>query len=226
HGVDAMRLFLLFAAPPEDQMEWTETGIQGRVRFLSRVWRACEPLLGTAGKTPIDRLPEMRGKLQRELVRQVHATLKSGSEETMTRRFHYNTTVAELDKLINALSDALRDGLGADPAVHYAVHAMPIVLAPFAPHIAEELWQRMGHTASVHLERWIPYERSALAVDEITLVVQVNGKIRARIVAEPGLAEERALELALADRNVQTHLAGKQIRKRHYVPDKLLSLVA
>jgi leucyl-tRNA synthetase len=226
HGVDAMRLFLLFAAPPEDQMEWTETGIQGRVRFLARVWRACEPLLSAAGKIPIDRLPEMRGKLQRELVRQVHAALKSGSEETITRRFHYNTTIAELDKLINALSDALRDGLDADPAVHYAVHAMPIVLAPFAPHIAEELWQRLGHKGSVHLEKWIAFERSALAVDEITLVVQVNGKIRARITAEPGLAEERALELALADRNVQTHLAGKTIRKQHYVPDKLLSLVA
>ena len=226
HGVDAMRLFLLFAAPPEDQMEWTETGIQGRVRFLARVWRACEPLLGVAGKVSLDNLPEMRGKLQRELVRQIHATLKSGSDETMTRRFHYNTTIAELDKLINALSDTLRDGLDADPAVHYAVHAMPIVLAPFAPHIAEELWERLGHKTSVHLQRWIPFDRSALAVDEITLVVQVNGKIRARIQTEPGIGEERALELALADRNVQTHLAGKQIRKRHYVQDKLLSLVA
>ena len=225
YGVDAMRLFLLFAAPPEDVMEWTDTGIQGRVRFLGRVWRACEPLLHKAKAAPLNRLPERRGKLQRDLVRQVHATLKSGSEETMTRRFHYNTTIAELDKLINALGDALRDGLNDDPSVAYAVHAMPIVLAPFAPHLAEELWSRMGHERSVHLEGWIPVEREALSVDEITLVVQVNGKIRARIAAQPGLEEHRALELALADRNVAAHLGGKPLRKQHYVADKLLSLV-
>ena len=225
HGVDAMRLFLLFAAPPEDTMEWTETGIQGRVRFLGRVWRACEPLAARAGAISLDRLPEIGGKLQRDLVRQVHATLKSGSDETMSRRFHYNTTVAELDKLINALSDALRAGLETDPAVLYAVHAMPIVLAPYAPHIAEELWQRIGHERSVHLERWIEPDPAALAVEEITLVVQVNGKIRARIASTPGLAEERALALALNDPNVQTHLGGREIRKRHYVADKLLSLV-
>lgn len=225
HGVDAMRLFLLFAAPPEDTMEWTERGIQGRVRFLGRVWRACEPLLVRAGTASLDSLPEMRGKLQRDLVRQVHATLKSGTDETLTRRFHYNTTVAELDKLINALSDALRDGLEDDPAVLYAVHAMPIVLAPFAPHIAEELWSRMGHDRSVHLERWPAHDPRALAVDRITLVVQVNGKIRARIAAEPRLSENRAVELALADANVQSHVGGKPVKKRHYVEDKLLSLV-
>jgi leucyl-tRNA synthetase len=220
-----MRLFLLFAAPPEDQMEWTDTGIQGRVRFLARVWRACEPLLDNAKSVSVDRLPEMRGKLQRDLVRQIHATLKSGSDETLTRRFHYNTTIAELDKLINALGDALRDGLDDDPSVLYAVHVMPIVLAPFAPHLAEELWARMGHAKSVHLERWPKVDAAALAVDEITLVVQVNGKIRARITAEPGLSEHRAVELALAERNVQAHLAGKTLRKQHYVQDKLLSLV-
>ncbi|MBV8150678.1 MAG: leucine--tRNA ligase, partial [Candidatus Eremiobacteraeota bacterium] len=186
HGVDAMRLFLLFAAPPEDTMEWTETGIQGRVRFLGRVWRACEALLPGARGVSFERLPEIRGKLQRGLVRQVHATLKSGSEETLTRRFHYNTTIAELDKLINVLSEALRDGLDDDPAVRYAVRAMPVLLAPFAPHIAEEMWARMGHERSIHLERWIEPDAGALSVDEITLVVQVNGKIRARIMTEPG----------------------------------------
>ena len=111
------------------------------------------------------------------------------------------------------------------PATLYAVHALPVVLAPFAPHIAEELWMRIGHTTSVHLERYLEPDDRALAVDEITLVVQVNGKIRARIPAAPGITEETALALAMNDSNVLGQLEGKELRKRIYVPDKLLNLV-
>ena len=108
----------------------------------------------------------------------------------------------------------------------YAVHALPLVIAPFAPHIAEELWARMGHTSSVHLERYLEPSEQALAVDEITLVVQVNGKIRARLQTAPGISEDQAFELAMRQSAVQAQLDGKQIRKRIYVADKLLNLVA
>jgi leucyl-tRNA synthetase len=234
HGVDAMRMFLLKATPPEDTMEWTDEGIAGRVRFLDRVWRICttqaeggEPLVARARAVALDRLPEVRGDDQRELVRAVHAALRSGAEETQTRRFHYNTTLARLDELLNIASKfTQRPGSSDDPALLYAVHAFPIVLAPFAPHIAEELWHRIGYERSVHLERWIPYDPSALAASEIELVVQVNGKIRARLRVAPGIAEADALELALDDPNVQAYLDGKTIRKRVFVADKLLSLVA
>jgi leucyl-tRNA synthetase len=107
----------------------------------------------------------------------------------------------------------------------YAVHVLPLVLAPYTPHIADELWSRLGHERSVHLERIVDLAEEALAVDEITLVVQVNGKIRARIPAAPGIAETAAIELALADRNVQSQLEGKEIRKRVFVQDKLVNLV-
>ena len=226
-GVDAMRLFLLKATPPEDTMEWTDDGIAGRVRFLDRVWRAAEPLAERVRDVPLERLPDIRGEAQRAIVRAVHAALKSGSEETETRRFHYNTTLARLDELVNALTKfGQSEHAAADPALLYAAHALPVLLAPFAPHIAEELWQRYGYATSVHLATWIDYEPAALALESVELVVQVNGKIRGRLAVAPGIAEADALALAHADANVRTHLAGKTIRKSIFVPGKLISFVA
>jgi leucyl-tRNA synthetase len=227
YGVDAMRLFLLKAAPPEDALEWTDEGIVGRVRFVQRVWRAAEPLASVARTVPLDRLPEIRGEAQRELVRALHVALESGKNETATHRFHYNVTTAKLDELVNHLTAALREpDAQDDPAVRYVVHALPIVLAPFAPHLADELWSRMGYERSVHLERWIEPDPAALAVEEITLVVQVNGKVRARIQAAPGIGEDDAFALAMRAPAVTAQIDGKQIRKRIFVADKLLNIVA
>jgi leucyl-tRNA synthetase len=227
NGVDAMRLFLLKATPPEDTMEWTDEGIAGRVRFLDRVWRAAEPLASRARSVPIDALPEIRGDDQRAIVRAVHAALKSGSEETETRRFHYNTTLARLDELVNAITKFGQSPTAADdPALLYAVHALPVLLAPFAPHIAEELWTRYGYDTSVHLATWIDFEPSALALETIELVVQVNGKIRGRLAVPPDIAEADALALAHADANVRAYLDGKTLRKQIFVPGKLISFVA
>ena len=207
-------------------MEWTDEGIAGRVRFLDRVWRACEPYVAAAANVPIDRLPERRGDLEWETIRAVHAALRSGSEETATRRFHYNTTLARLDELVNALTKlAQQDGAQSPPALSYAVRVLPIVLAPFAPHIAEELWHRMGFEGSVHLERWLDFDPAALAVDRIELVVQVNGKIRGRLTVAPDVAEADAVTLALSDANVNAFVAGKTLRKHIFVPGKLVNLV-
>ncbi|HEY0613900.1 MAG TPA: leucine--tRNA ligase [Candidatus Elarobacter sp.] len=227
YGVDAMRLFLLKAAPAEDALDWNDEGIIGRVRFVQRVWRAAEPFAGTARSAPLDRLPEMRGEAQRELVRALHVALESGKSETETRRFHYNVTTAKLDELVNVLTTALREpGAAGDPAVRYVVHALPVVLAPFAPHLADELWERMGYTESVHRAPWIEPDPEALAVAEITLVVQVNGKVRARLQAAPGIGEDEAFARAMREPTVTAQIDGKQVRKRIFVPDKLLNIVA
>ncbi len=226
YGVDAMRLFLLKAAPPEDSLEWTDEGIVGRTRFISKVWRACAPLCDAAAAVSYTSLPEIRGDAQRNLVRAVHIALQSGASETETRRLHYNATTARLDELINALTPAVRDpAMVSDPAVLYTVHVMPIVLAPFAPHLAEELWRALGHTTSVHLERWIDADPSALAVQTIEFVVQVNGKVRGRVATPPGIDEETAFALAMSDANVKAIVGDQPIRKRIYVKDKLLNLV-
>jgi leucyl-tRNA synthetase len=226
YGVDAMRLFLLKAAPPEDALEWTDEGIVGRVRFIQRVWRACEPSAAAAGRAPLDHLPACAGDQQRALVRALHLALKSARDETLTRRFHYNVTTARLDELVNLLTAAVRDpALAGDPAVLYTIHALPLALAPFAPHIADELWERMGHTASVHVERWLEPDPAALAVDEITVVVQVNGKVRGRLQVAPGTPEDALYALALAESGVRLHTDGKAVRKRVFVPDKLLNIV-
>ncbi|HTU80836.1 MAG TPA: class I tRNA ligase family protein, partial [Candidatus Acidoferrales bacterium] len=146
-------------------------------------------------------------------------------DETRSRRFHYNATIAKLDELVNALTAAARSAPGG-AATRYAAHALPVLIAPFAPHLAEELWERFGHAASVHLERYLEPDERALSVEEIVLVVQVNGKIRARIAASPGIGEEEAFALAVLEPNVRAQLDGKDVRKRIFVPDKLLNVVA
>jgi leucyl-tRNA synthetase len=222
YGIDAMRLFLMYVTPPEEMSNWTNDGISGRVRLLSRMWRACEPYFAAPRSKDEGReLPVAESAEEKALLRALHAAAKSAIDETLSRRFHYNATIAKFDELVNLMTAD-----GDTPAKRYAVAMLPIVIAPFAPHIAEELWERLGQTTSVHLEDYLQPDERALAIDEITLVVQVNGKVRARIPAATGVSEDAAVALALADPNVLAHLDGKEVRKRIYVPDKLLNLVA
>ena len=221
-GVDAMRLFALYVTPPEETSDWTDEGISGRVRLLNRIWRACEPLFeAPAGSGACD-LPAAQTSADKALLRAVHVAAKSAVDETLSHRFHYNATIAKLDELVNLITVSSAPD---SPVTVYAVRALPILIAPFAPHIAEELWERFGHTTSVHLEPYLQPDERALAVDEITLVVQVNGKVRARLVVAPGIGEEQAFALALEEANVRSHVDGKEVRKRIYVPGKLLNIV-
>jgi leucyl-tRNA synthetase len=224
NGVDAMRLFLLYVTPPEETSNWTDEGISGRVRFINRVWRACEPFFTPREAPQARTLPQARTPEEKALLRAVHVAAKSAIDETLSRRFHYNATIARLDELVNALTAANMQ-LPASPVTRYAAEMLPILIAPFAPHIADEIWERYGHDKSVHLEPYLEPAKEALAVEEVTLVVQVNGKIRARVTASPGISEDQALALALAEPNVHAQTEGKQIRKRIYVADKLLNLV-
>jgi leucyl-tRNA synthetase len=231
NGIDAMRLFLLYVTPPEETSNWTDDGISGRVRLLNRIWRACEPFFsggnGTRDAEPVEarQVPQAEGAEEKALTRAVHVAAKSAIDETTSRRFHYNATIARLDELVNSMTAALTS-MPESQALRYAVGVLPILVAPFAPHIAEELWQRLGHTSSVHLEHYLEPDQRVLATEQITLIVQVNGKVRARITAPAGVTEAEALALALDDSNVRVHLGGKEVRKHIYVTDRLLNLVA
>ena len=226
NGVDAMRLFLLKATPPEDTMEWTDEGIAGRVRFLDRVWRAAEPL--AAARTLRAARPAARALRRRaaraRARRSRRAEIRCGRDRDASLPLQHD---ARATRRTRQCDHEVRDRTGdpSDPALLYAVHALPLVLAPFAPHIAEELWHRYGYGTSVHLERWPAADPAALAVDTIEFVVQVNGKIRARIAVPPDIGEASALDLARADPNVLAHIEGKTIRKEVFVPGKLVSLV-
>jgi leucyl-tRNA synthetase len=226
NGVDAMRLFLLYATPPEDTMEWSDEGISGRVRMINRIWRACEPHLenNLSQAIPLRELPPMADAREQALIRAVHVAAKSAIDETASRRFHYNATIAKFDEYVNALTALTRERPDS-AAVRYAARALPLTIAPFAPHIAEELWSRMGHAGSVHLERYLEVDDRALAQDEITLVVQVNGKVRARMALPTGTGQIEALAAALAHAGLRQHLEGKEVRKQIFIPDKLLNLV-
>jgi leucyl-tRNA synthetase len=222
-GVDAMRLFALYVTPPEETSDWTNEGIVGRVRLLNRIWRAGEPFFDKPHDGGARELPTAKTAAEKALLRAVHVAAKSAIDETLSRRFHYNATIAKLDELVNLITES--SGAADSPVAAYAVRALPILVAPFAPHIAEELWERFGHTTSVHLEPYLQPDDRALSVEEITLVVQVNGRVRARIVVAPGIGEEEAFALALEEANVRSHLDGKEVRKRIYVPGKLLNIV-
>ncbi len=225
YGVDAMRLFLLYVTPPEDTSDWNDDGISGRIRFIARVWRLCEPHLQAASHVDVRVFPQANTKEEKALLRAVHTAVKSALDETLSRRFHYNATIAKFDEYLNALSTATT-AMPDSPCTLYAIAALPLVLAPFAPHIAEELWAGLGHRTSVHLERFLEPDPRALDVDEITLVVQVNGKIRGRITTAPGISEDDALALAHAEKPVIAALEGKTIRKVIFVPNKLVNIVA
>ncbi|MDQ2992680.1 MAG: leucine--tRNA ligase [Candidatus Eremiobacteraeota bacterium] len=223
-GVDAMRLLLLYVTPPEDTSDWTDEGIIGRVRMLNRLWRACEPHFAHAAETPLRELPPCADAAEKQLLRAVHVAAKSTLDETLSRRFHYNTTIAKFDEYLNALT-TLGKERPESPVVRYAVHALPVLIAPFAPHIAEEIWSQMGYKHSVHTERYLAVDERALELDEMTLVVQVNGKLRARIALPSNTDEATAVAAALANAAVQQHIDGKEIRKQIYVPGKLLNIV-
>src|SRR6202163_143396 len=236
HGVDAMRLFLLAAAPPEDTMEWSEAGILGRVRFINRIWRACVPYFGDAAAGRDDDLEDMVATGDDAAVmRALHRVIKSTIDETDTRRLHYNTVVARLDEFANLftpLAQRFEDAAvrAADPQAYriflHCVNTAPLILAPFAPHLADALWQRLGHARSVHAETLPAPDENWLREQSIVVVVQVNGKVRARFAVAPGVSEGELVERAMREPTVTAQIDGKQVRKVIFVPDKLLNIVA
>lgn len=218
YGADTARLFILFAAPPERDLEWNDSAVEGCYRFLGRVYRFVQRYLAASegGGDPAR---------EKELRYLAHTSLARITED-IDQRFNFNTAVSAIMELVNGLYAAM-DAYGdkRSPAIDEATDILVHVLAPFVPHLAEELWAALGHETSVHLETWPQYDESALVQDEVEMVVQINGKVREHITVDVALSKEEVAEQALADARVQALIAGKTVRKTIVVPKKLINFV-
>ncbi len=220
-GADIARITILFAAPPENEMVWTEEGVQGAWRYLNRVYRlVSENLAELKAQGEAFEPAELEGA-HKALYQKLHQTIKKVTDDLEALRF--NTAIAALMELLNTLSD-YRKEQGVSPVFRHAVLRYVQMLAPFAPHLAEELWHHF-HTTSVFHAPWPTLDEEALKADHFELVVQVNGRVRGRTTVSSNASEEEIRRLAKALPNVQQHLEGKEVVKEIYVPKKLLNIV-
>jgi leucyl-tRNA synthetase len=232
YGADTVRLFILFAAPPQNDLDWSEQGVEGAHRFLGRVWRFVEENLEnlTRKSAQTDPVPmaSLSDSAQRDFKRKIHNTIFTVTRD-IDQEKQFNTAIARLMELTNALY-TFAPKLGAEDEVGHrllreAVDVLLNCLSPFSPHIAEELWQMLGHESLLSLTPWPVPEEDALVADSVTIVVQVNGKVRAKLPMAAGLDEAQLRNAVFADPQVQEKTAGKEILKTIVVPDKLVNIV-
>jgi leucyl-tRNA synthetase len=223
YGADTARMFILFKAPPEKDLEWDDADVEGQFRFLNRVWRQVYDFVSRGGGTASLQAKVEVGSLtkaERDLRRAVHTAIKEVSEDL--EEYQFNTAIAELMKLSNALAEA---GIPDSPVYAEGIRTLVLLLAPFAPHIAEELWQALGGTDSVHRQSWPSYDPVALVADTVTIVVQVNGKLRGSFEAPADVTPEEQERLALQSEAAQKYLQGATPKKVVVVPKKLVNVV-
>jgi len=221
-GADTVRLFMMFAAPPEQALEWSDDGVQGGFRFLKRFWSAVTDHAekGPAGEINASELNET----QKELRRKTHQTIAKISDD-IGRRHSFNTAVAASMELLNAVNKLADDSDSGRAVERESLLAVVVMLSPMVPHICHALWQELGHESALIDQRWPLVDESALKLDLIEMVVQVNGKLRARLTVPVDASKEAIEADALADENVQRYVEGKEIRKVIVVPGRLVSIV-
>ncbi len=225
-GADTGRLYTLFAAPPEKDLEWSEQSIEGCWRFVNRVFRLAErhaeSVRSAKGMSPGRAVPTEKEKV---LLRKTHQTLRRVTQD-FESRWHFNSAIALLMELANAIhaQEPLEEGVR--PEVRREVlELFTLMLAPMTPHLAEELWEMLGYTEGLWKASWPAFDPDLAREEEVEVVVQVNGRVRGRLRVPAGLAESELVTRAMAERFVAQHINGKRVVKRVFVPDKLLNLV-
>ncbi|MDN5324387.1 MAG: leucyl-tRNA synthetase [Thermosipho sp. (in: thermotogales)] len=226
YGADTLRTYILFMAPPEKDAEWSDAGIEGVNRFLKRLWNNFYSILPLI-KDVKDEKIILKDKKEKDLRRKLHQSIKKITED-IEGGFKFNTAIAGLMELNNSLSDYLnsteRDKLNL-PLLRELAENLILILSPFAPHMAEEMWHDLGKDTLIVNETWPEYDKEALKVDEVTIIIQINGKVRGKINVSVDEDEEKVKELALNEPKIASYVQGKEIVKVIYVKNKLLNIV-
>jgi len=221
-GADTVRLFMMFAAPPEQSLEWSDDGVQGAFRFLKRFWAAVQEHATLGSVEPLD--IAALDDAQKELRRKTHQTIAKISDD-VGRRYTFNTAVAASMELLNTINRFADDSAQGRAVQQEALDAIVLMLSPIVPHICHELWQVLGHDTVPVDELWPAFDDAALSQDTVELVVQVNGKLRGRVSVAANADKDTIAELALTDENVQRFVADKVVRKMIVVPGRLVNIV-
>jgi leucyl-tRNA synthetase len=228
YGADTTRLFILFAAPPERDLDWNDQGVEGCSRFLNRVWRIVRRIIvQTAAASRDAAALAMSSGAALALRRKTHQTIRKVTEDVQDR-FHFNTAVAAIMELINQLYQFPIEQAQDAPtqqALREAAETIALLLSPFTPHIAEELWRQLGHADGVLLHPWPVHDPSLAQEPELTVVVQVNGRVRSRLTVPASIADDDLREAALHHERVQEWVVGRTVRNVIVVPQKLVNIV-
>jgi leucyl-tRNA synthetase len=227
YGADTLRLFCLFAAPPDRDLDWSDQGVEGAYRFLNRLWRLVADLVDSLqGVQPLNGNKALYGD-SKTLHRKTHQTIKRVTNDIETR-FHFNTAISAVMELVN-MTQALKDSVLLDPAgpsvLRSALESAVVLLSPIVPHFADELWEALGHSGSVLEISWPAYREDAIEDDERLIVVQVNGKVRSRFHIAADADEARIKEVALADERIVDRLGSRPVKKLIVVQKKLVNIV-
>lgn len=222
YGADTVRLFIMFAAPPEQSLEWSDNAVEGSFRFIRRLWRQVKEHVdaGLVNGYALDAL----SKEDKALRRQLNETL-SKVDDDFGRRLTFNTAIAVNMELLNAVSKYVADNKNAQGLRQECLEYIVLMLSPIIPHVADQLWLALGHSGDIVKASWPEFDASALVLDEVEMVVQVNGKLRAKITVATTADKASIEKAALADENVQKYISDKVVRKVIIVPKKLVSIV-
>ncbi len=234
YGADTVRLFILFAAPPEQSLEWNDEGVDGASRFLKRLWKLVVTYLSAvpaSDKTPVADLKKTELKkteltsAQKNIRRKLHETIAKVSDD-IGRRHTFNTAIAAVMELINEISKVNDDSEQGAAVAREVIESIVLMLSPIVPHITQQLWNELGYDDLLVDVPWPVCDESALKRDEIELVVQVNGKLRSKINVSADADNDAIEESAMADEKIVANLAGKTVRKVIVVPGRLVNIVA
>ena len=223
YGADTVRLFTMFAAPPEQTLEWVDSGVEGANRFLRRIWKLVTEHVEKG--TPVALNAKALNKNQQALRREVHKTIEKVSDD-LGRRQTFNTAIAAIMELLNHLQKAPQEDAQDIAIMREAAESLVLLLNPITPHISHELWKVLGQTSDIDHAPWPVADKAALVEDEKLIIVQVNGKVRAKMTVAADASKDAIEEAAKAQDNVQPFIEGKTIRKVIVVPGKLVNIVA